>query len=552
MKHRLTWVLSLTLIISATPMIAHGKAKKVVRVTAAKAVQSAPTTTALAPVALPIPFIGASPARTATPVVVVSTPVTTVVPAPVTASISPMQVGVNLAPLSPHSDQRVYGNMANTGRWRSAGNTAWQFMPETQLSPLGAVKFLLPGQIAPLFLSLPAGPYTTIPISCRFDGVGKLAGYGALSFKGQYQNRADFDVTWSNISRSGYIQITETSPNNPLRNIDCREKTMAADVFFDPAFKKSLTGFRVIRFLDWQQVNANKGGNWAGFVPDGHQMRTSEPEGARPDDMIRLANETNSDPWFSMPFTADDIYIRNFAELAKKNLKPGLKVYVELGNELWNYNNPATHQAAQEGKALALSTNDHQAMLRRYSQKSRNALKIWTEVFKGEEARLVRVVATQNVSPDSAKIVLSFEDTTKYVDALATAPYFYAKTENYSIATLDGLFKEIDVSMKAAIDYAAQNKAIANSYGKRYIAYEGGQHLVIKDMAYATAVQRDPRMGLAYNNYLKLWQSKVGDLIVLYSHTGGIGGSGAWGLREYADQPTKETPKWTAVQGFLN
>jgi hypothetical protein len=468
-----------------------------------------------------------------------------------TMRVAPMQIGVNLPSLDAFSGQRVFANLATVSRWRSAGNRPWTIMPPDQLDKDGAVKFLEPGQVAPLFLASPPGPFKSVRVQCRFQGEGKLNGHGFLTYRGQFGNRVDFDATWRPDDPNGYIQIFETNPRNPLRSVDCREPHMPSDATFDAAFIRALKGFKVIRFLDWQWVNNNQGGNWANFVSPGHQSFSLAPEGTRPDLMVELANQAAIDPWFIMPYRADDHYIRSFANLVKERLAPDRKVYVEFGNEIWNYANPATQQALKEGNALGLSSNEHQALLLRYAQKSRNALKIWSEVFKSDEHRLIRVVSTQNVNPGSAKIVLGHEDLANYVDALATAPYFYAKTDSYGMDSLDGLFAELDRSVNAAIDFALKNKAVANSFGKRYIAYEAGQHLVIKDAAYARAVQRDPRMGKAYVRYLTLWQEQVGDLIVQYSLTGSIGGSGAWGLREYADQPPAEAPKWQAVQQFL-
>jgi hypothetical protein len=469
-----------------------------------------------------------------------------------TAQTRPMQIGVNLSALNYASNQRVFANLAAAGRWRSAGNRPWELMAAEQLTADGDVKFLLPGQVAPLFLFMPAGPFDKVRIRCRFDGKGKLGSDGAVRYVDQFGNYADFDIVWGKGNPSGWIQILQTNIKDPVRNIDCREKDMDPNTLFDPTFVKSLRGFRNIRFLDWQQVNDNLGGDWSRFLPDSHQFLSSAPEGVRPDIMVRLANEANIDPWFIMPYAADDTYIRNFAQMVKRDLKPNLKVHVELGNEIWNYANPATQQALQEGKAMQLSSNAHEAMLMRYAQKSRQALKIWTEVFKGDESRLVRIVGTQNAFPDSAKTVLGYEDLADHVDALATAPYFYAKTKQPDANNLDAYFAELDTSVKEAIERAVTNRKIAHSFGKRYIAYEAGQHIILNDPALFIAIQRDPRMGELYAKYLTLWKERLGDLIVFYVHTSPIGGSGAWGLREYANQPVNEAPKWRAVQSFLN
>ena len=98
---------------------------------------------------------------------------------------------------------------------------------------------------------------------------------------------------------------------------------------------------------------------------------------------------------------------------------------------------------------------------------------------------------------------------------------------------------------------AHRNRAIAAEFGKRFIAYEGGQHLVTRDVEFARRVQRDPLMGATYRAYLERWRREMGDDLVLYASTAPIGEYGAWGLREYAGQPTNNAPKLEAVRAFL-
>jgi hypothetical protein len=97
---------------------------------------------------------------------------------------------------------------------------------------------------------------------------------------------------------------------------------------------------------------------------------------------------------------------------------------------------------------------------------------------------------------------------------------------------------------------AEDNRAIAKAHGLRYIAYEGGQHLVTTDLVLARAVQRDPRMGEVYARYLEGWRRRFGDTLVLYATSAPIAGYGSWGLQEYAGQPASETPKLTALRQF--
>ena len=104
--------------------------------------------------------------------------------------------------------------------------------------------------------------------------------------------------------------------------------------------------------------------------------------------------------------------------------------------------------------------------------------------------------------------------------------------------------------MDEAIDFAARNKAAAAKYGKRYIAYEAGQHLVTEDVEFAKLIQRDPRMKNVYLRYLNAWKARIGDVIALYGHVAPIAKFGSWGLLEYGGQPIEEAPKMQAVREF--
>lgn len=96
-------------------------------------------------------------------------------------------------------------------------------------------------------------------------------------------------------------------------------------------------------------------------------------------------------------------------------------------------------------------------------------------------------------------------------------------------------------------------KVMTMRYGKRLIAYEGGQHQIDPDnQARLEAINRDPAMQAIYKQYLNDWNSLTGDLFTLYSATGPISRYGAWGLREYAGQPISETPKLRGVMDYAN
>jgi hypothetical protein len=55
--------------------------------------------------------------------------------------------------------------------------------------------------------------------------------------------------------------------------------------------------------------------------------------------MIRLANQVGVEPWFSVPYNADDNYITNMANLIHDQLRPDLvragRLFSVCGCSLW-------------------------------------------------------------------------------------------------------------------------------------------------------------------------------------------------------------------------
>jgi hypothetical protein len=179
-------------------------------------------------------------------------------------------------------------------------------------------------------------------------------------------------------------------------------------------------------------------------------------------------------------------------------------------------------------------------------------MKIWSGVFAGQNRRLVRVISAQNVSPFWSEQMLGYRDTAKNVDALATAPYWAFMDSDFTQQSLDQIMEKI---LPARIDetlaWAVQQKAIARKFGKRYVSYEGGQHVWLnKNPALVAQIERDPRMAGLYTSYINRWNAKIGDTLTLFNLTSGIGTNG-FGLVEYAGQPTAQAPKMRAVRSFL-
>jgi hypothetical protein len=151
------------------------------------------------------------------------------------------------------------------------------------------------------------------------------------------------------------------------------------------------------------------------------------------------------------------------------------------------------------------------------------------------------------------------------IDAVAIAPYFSvmpspAEARTYSAMTLDGFFNRVRAEvLPASAAMTVNYRKLANRYGVRLIAYEGGQHMVglggaQNDAALNTlfdAFNRDPRIKPLYLDYLAGWKRAGGELFVHFNDVSRYTKWGRWGALEYIAQPRAAAPKFDAIQTFM-
>jgi hypothetical protein len=191
--------------------------------------------------------------------------------------------------------------------------------------------------------------------------------------------------------------------------------------------------------------------------------------------------------------------------------------------------------------------------------------RMWEEVFGGRE-RLVRVLPSQVANAYVSKQILTFQDAYRQADALAVAPYMGFSVPAKSNKKLDAATVSA-WTVEQALDHMAKTvlpesegmirkqKAVADAYGLRLIAYEGGQHMVgvaggENNEALGQlfrAANAHPRMGELYRDYYAAWTAAGGDLFCHFSSVGKWGKWGSWGLLQYADEPVAQSPKFVAT-----
>jgi len=340
-------------------------------------------------------------------------------------------------------------------------------------------------------------------------------------------------------------------------------------LLFNPDYLNFMKDFQVIRFMNMSGMTRNPVENWS---------ERNKPEkatwggraglysrGAPVEIMVALANQVKAHPWFSMPYKASDDYVQKFAEYVKANLDPNLKAYIEYSNEVWNPIFIHHDYAINKGLEADLDDKKSPAGYKWYSKRSVEVFKIWEKAFGGDE-QLVRVMGSWASNQNMSSQILAFEDAYKHTDAIAIGPYVSAHPKELRKAeNVDDVFKLMmdktsKWGMNTIISYIQKQEKVATSFGVDLIAYEGGQHLVDWDTRKVDehpnpllyAANRDPRMGVLYDELMREWRRAGGKLFVAFSAPRIYSWYGSWGVKEHIRQPRSEAPKYDSLLRYLD
>lgn len=166
---------------------------------------------------------------------------------------------------------------------------------------------------------------------------------------------------WGYEDQLKYFRILATDPRgtgNYIRDVSIVRVEYAdmyeAGAIFDPRYTTHIKDHHTIRYMDWMRTNGSDVQNigdvakldtvtWAGPVNAGQTPNVSSvdvlpvPALIPFEVMVRLANETSTDPWFNIPLEANDEFVRALAAYVEANLDDGLSAKFELSNEVWNW-----------------------------------------------------------------------------------------------------------------------------------------------------------------------------------------------------------------------
>ncbi|MFC4810541.1 S-layer homology domain-containing protein [Paenibacillus sp. GCM10023250] len=389
-----------------------------------------------------------------------------------------------------------------------------------------------------------------------------------------------------------YVRFTQT--DGGVRDVKLMRPGYAAagGELFTREFLQALQPFGTLRFMDWLSTNDNNPAypavtEWQDRKQptDATQLELNGTKGVAWEYVIALANEAQKDIWINVPAAASDDYVRELALLLKEKLDPGLDIYVEYSNEVWNdlfsqqeYNKAAAIAEGGAGSDLSRyvmtsyfdDPNDASYPPEQRSWARHRVAKRVVDIGRtfqsvfGEDAlntRIRPVLSWFVLFPDQYEDMLNWVDKTygdprNYFYAIATAPYFNSsqasdaasKTEVLTAMQADSARRSLpeDGKMKL-IDLAAQ-------YGLHSFTYEGGPDSgggSTINVANRIAAHRSERMGdlVTYdigNNFL----AKDGDMFMYFTLTSGYSRYGMWGAAEDIFGGL-QTPKYRALESLL-
>ena len=476
-------------------------------------------------------------------------------------------IGLNLSSVSYYATQEPFADVfRNRDAWVSTDGDTWNTdrMDDIPTDSGGyPVSLPIDGQMVQAGVFL---PFKGDSFEISWQGTGQLSLQGPdLQITQRAAHSLSFSVQRS-FTDSVFLRIERSDASDHVRDI-----RVQADAPYDTGFSAILSGFHVLRFMDWGGTNDSPIEHWSDRTTEAEGQGSTK--GVAIETMVDTANNAHADLWFNVPHRADDDYIERAAKLLKERLTPGLKIYVEYSNENWNGIFSQVEWEQERGVALGLDrigvysgeseAGAYWAGLKYSIRRAAVVHDTFRRVLGA--SRVVAVVAGQSAASDVNEKLLSFYEDERinplggHPDALAVAPYFgqtYGDPEEAAELTVDDILDQTEASIASTIgETTQQNRAIADAHAVKLIAYEAGQHLLaVGDLAADEdfvqrlfAANRKPRMGELYRLADEVWRANGGELAVYFNSCQPPTKYGTWGALEYQGQPASEAPKWAAL-----
>lgn len=324
--------------------------------------------------------------------------------------------------------------------------------------------------------------------SARLYWISAIPGAGTSAITETHSGSGTLTKVFQDATQM-FWDLTATTVGNPLTTISMfiPGTSNTTSIFYQP-FLDSLSGFGLLRFMDWNAINVNHIVNWADRTPNGYytysggnngDLNVSGQANTVPYEVqIALCNETNCDMWMCVPAAASDDYITQLATLIHSTLKSSLKCYYELSNEVWNGSFYGNTYFASLGVSLGYGSS-FGAIMKAQSHRSVQMFDLIDAVYGSDKtARRKRVIAGQAASFGGGSIpdqLLSWENAYQKTDYYAIAPYMTVNVAGGSSATTiyNKAFTAGD-GYAQNVTWVNGNVTTATGYGVSLAFYEGG------------------------------------------------------------------------------
>ena len=502
-------------------------------------------------------------------------------PVPVAALL-----GVNLEGVADWAAQPLFADVMKQGRpWSAAGDIHTRVSVDAGGWPEGDASIVLG--------TPPARMARSTPYKLSFKGNAALSAESA-TIQNNVHDAATNTTTADVHVTSGNFILTFRGQPGGVKNVKLMRPGHAANEIFSRDLLARLSHFSVVRFMQALGGGGspeNPDVNWSDRTPPGYATQVT-PSGLSWEYVILLANQGAHDVWINIPLNASDDYITALAQLFRYGsdgvkpytspqanpvyppLDPSRKVYLEYVNELWNGIYRSTRENTRLAKAevsngdpnhLAFkSGSDFQYGMRRMAYKIVRISDLFRSVF-GDGAMMTRVrpiLAAQVDNYGTLVGPLEYIQTVYgpgnaygnpghpvnyYIYAGSGGPYLYDLGDPGSV---DDIFARWSGGVAQEVySTITGSKEICDRFGVKYVAYEGGPHLLPYSGggSFKLAAQMDPRMKDQVVGLLHHWfQTAKADLFVYYTLASQWGPYGYFGLSD--DITSEATPKWDAVK----
>lgn len=499
-------------------------------------------------------------------------------------------IGMNLALAgnSYYGSEYPFLNRFKTSGGWSAQGWNWEGLSTPVALDAHGYPVALPSGAQQIYTMVGLDP-VSLPMTDRYEltysGTGEIQ-LGSARIISSEPGKIVFEFTGDGTSMM--LVLRSISASDPIHDIEIvREDQLGlyqSGEIFNPAFLEKASQWSVLRYMQWGETNTSQVEHWA----DRPQLDDASWGGAVPlEVMVRLANETQTELWYSVPTKADDAFVRSALEYIKQNLDPGLKLNLEYSNEVWNWAFPQAQYARQMGEAL-FGAGAEGAWIKYYGYRSAQIAAIADEVFgAASHARVDNVLSTQTVwlglenyifqgiqAANVGTVGQLFED-------YAIATYFggglMGATEadraivlswaRSGEAGLTAAFNEMTsaqlLSFKdSLVESHARNvyhAGIAKQYGLDLVAYEGGYHFTATNysneeqdeiLAFFKRITNDPRSGEMYKKMVADFTAAGGHELVVFEDATAPSKWGNWGTLDSIYQTS--SPRYDALLSIQN